>query len=79
MFDPLADSFAVKEEYGIELSPLESLQDLDGIIVAVPHRSIVAINCAEMCKRIRAQGVLVDIKSIYNPEEVSEGVVYWSL
>jgi UDP-N-acetyl-D-glucosamine/UDP-N-acetyl-D-galactosamine dehydrogenase len=79
VFDPLADSFAVKEEYGIELSPLESLQDLDGIIVAVPHRSIVAINCAEMCKRIRAQGVLVDIKSIYNPEEVSEGVVYWSL
>lgn len=79
VYDPLADSSAVRKEYGLDLSPLEALHDLDGIIVAVPHKTVVAMHCMEICQRIRAQGVLIDIKSIYNPEEIPEGIVYWSL
>ena len=36
--DPLADPAEAKREYGIELVPLEALTELDGLILAVPHR-----------------------------------------
>ncbi len=36
--DPLADPGEAKREYGIDLVPLEVLTELDGLILAVPHK-----------------------------------------
>ena len=36
--DPLADPAEAKREYGVELVPLEGFTELDGLILAVPHR-----------------------------------------
>src|SRR3954454_10061273 len=36
--DPLADPAEAEREYGVELVPLEALAELDGLVLAVPHR-----------------------------------------
>src|SRR5947209_7797754 len=36
--DPLADRAEAKREYGVELVPLGALTELDGLVLAVPHR-----------------------------------------
>ena len=35
--DPVADAEAAQEEYGVEFVPLDSLQDMTALIVAVAH------------------------------------------
>ena len=37
--DPMANSHAAQEEYGIALSPLSDFENLDALILAVNHRS----------------------------------------
>src|SRR6185503_4271512 len=36
--DPLADPAGVQHEYALTLVPLDRLSELDGLILAVPHR-----------------------------------------
>jgi UDP-N-acetyl-D-galactosamine dehydrogenase len=79
IYDPLADASLVKEEYGVELSGLDRFKDLDGIIVAVPHKEILTMGIQGVCECVHSKGVLVDIKSIFDPQEVSPNLVYWSL
>src|SRR3954452_20181019 len=40
--DPLASAEEAKHEYGIELCPVPALRDLDGLVLAVPHREFRA-------------------------------------
>lgn len=79
IYDPLADASLVEDEYGVELSGLDRFKELDGIIVAVPHKEIIAMGIQGVCGCIHSKGVLVDIKSIFDPQEVSPNLVYWSL
>lgn len=41
VYDPLADAMEVKEEYGIILSNKDSMRNIDLLIIAVPHQSIL--------------------------------------
>ena len=76
--DPLANAAEAKHEYGISLSPLDELQDLDALIIAVNHRNYLAEG-ANIAKRLKDKGVLVDVKSIFGPSDFEQGVIYWSL
>jgi len=51
---------------------------LDGIVLAVPHKMYLEPEFQDLGWRFRSQGVLVDIRSIYQ-RSVPEGVSYWSL
>lgn len=77
--DPLADPEVVREEYGLSLSPLEDLSELHGLIVAVGHNEIRAAGVESCVKRLVPGGIMVDIKSIFNPSDIPQGVSYWSL
>jgi UDP-N-acetyl-D-galactosamine dehydrogenase len=78
--DPLADSADALHEYGIILSPLEALRNLDAIILAVPHRTYLeTLSSAQINQMLGGRGVLVDVKSALVPPPIPFGVDYWSL
>lgn len=77
--DPLADREVVRDEYGLELRPLEDLHNVDGLIVAVAHEEMLRHGLDRVTKMIRPGGVLIDIKSVFPPDAVPEHLSYWSL
>jgi UDP-N-acetyl-D-galactosamine dehydrogenase len=77
--DPLADPQVVREEYGLELSPLSELNSLHGLIIAVGHVDIRANGVGPLVERIVPGGVFVDLKSLFAPDLVPDTLSYWSL
>jgi len=76
--DPHADNAGAQHEYGLTLSELSQLTDLDGAIVAVPHKAYLD-DIADIVARVRPDGVIVDIKSAVAPEMVSSSQTLWTL
>ncbi|HEX3501476.1 MAG TPA: nucleotide sugar dehydrogenase [Stellaceae bacterium] len=77
--DPLADAGEAKHEYGLELRPLSALRDLDGLVLAVPHREFRADGFAAALATLAPGGVLIDVKSVIDRASVPAGIAYWSL
>jgi UDP-N-acetyl-D-galactosamine dehydrogenase len=76
--DPLADQASVNHEYGLQLSPLKEMTDLDALILAVSHKEYLALGQQRLVDMIRNRGVMVDVKSLLDPK-VDRGIKYWSL
>ena len=76
--DPHADNAGASHEYGLSLSDLSQLTDLDGAIVAVPHKAYLD-DIADIVARVKADGVIVDIKSAVAPELVGSRQTLWTL
>lgn len=77
--DPLADPAEAKREYGVELVPLEALVDLDGLVLAVPHKMLGASGWGELFGKLSPGGVFVDVKSAVDRLTVPRDIHYWSL
>jgi UDP-N-acetyl-D-galactosamine dehydrogenase len=77
--DPLADAGEVVEHYGLTLAPLDDFRDLDGLVLAVPHRDYLEIGTGFLTDRLVPGGVLIDVKSIYAPGDFQDRCRYWSL
>lgn len=75
--DPLADQQEAHEEYGIQLASLEDMNDLDAIILAVPHAAYLNGHSAEILSKLVEGGVIVDIKSALKTG--ARNAHYWSL
>ena len=79
--DPLAEESEVQKEYGIKLSKLEDVADVDAIIFAVPHEKFKDITLKDLKKIYRDDKlVLIDIKGIFNKKEAEDlNYLYWRL
>ena len=77
--DPLADPVAVRSEHGIELVTTESLHDLDGLILAVPHRRYREPGWNWLFSALAPGAILIDVKSAVSRDAVPPGIRYWSL
>jgi UDP-N-acetyl-D-galactosamine dehydrogenase len=80
--DPWADAGEAREEYGIELSPWDQMNDLDAIIYAVAHDFYRDQDASgELLGRARDGGVVIDVKSQLEPAvvEAVRNLQYWSL
>lgn len=77
--DPLADPEEARHEYDLELTELDAFTDLDGLILAVPHRAYLEDGAGALCTRLTGGGVLLDVKSALHPDDVPEITRYWSL
>lgn len=66
--DPWADPDEVRQEYGIELSPIDEAHAVDSLIVAVGHREFRALTIDELTRCCKPGGspVLGDLKSLYD-------------
>ena len=78
--DTMAEPDEAHEEYGVTLSPLTQMRDMDALILAVPHREYLAGSCAAILDLVARGGVVVDVKSAIDPALTAErGLKHWSL
>ena len=77
--DPLAHPGETHHEYGINLSELKELHDLDALILAVNHKAFKDMGIEPLKALVKNQGVVIDVKSIFSPAEFGPSVAYWSL
>ncbi|HBH81548.1 MAG TPA: nucleotide sugar dehydrogenase, partial [Nitrospira sp.] len=79
--DPIAEEDEALAEYGIHLVEWDQLKDLDGLIVAVAHKRFSDLNLQSLLRPLRSrnQGVLIDVKSIFDPVQIPSSLKYWRL
>ncbi|RED61598.1 nucleotide sugar dehydrogenase [Cohnella lupini] len=80
--DPLVDRHQVYEEYGIELTSMSDMNNLNVVVMAVPHSGFKEMNIHDFDALYETgqSKILVDIKGIYNKSEyLSNGYHYWRL
>ncbi len=75
--DPLADPAEAAEEYGVTLTALDDVGELDALVLAVPHRETMAA-FEDVLAKVRPDGVIVDVKSALSPAQVGTRV-HWAL
>jgi UDP-N-acetyl-D-glucosamine/UDP-N-acetyl-D-galactosamine dehydrogenase len=77
--DPLADPAEAEREYGIKLVAREAFVELDGLILAVPHRVLGEAGWNALFASLGPGGVLVDVKSAVSRDTVPPNLHYWAL
>ena len=77
--DPYADPAETRHEYGLELSQLDELHDLDALVLAVNHAEFLQAGAPSLARRLNDRSVFVDVKSCFEPADFPAGVAYWSL
>lgn len=80
--DPWANEQDTIREYGVYLTPLEDIKDVDCIIVAVAHNIFREIPLDSIKKLYgkNKKKVLIDVKGMYTIEELKkQGFLYWRL
>jgi UDP-N-acetyl-D-galactosamine dehydrogenase len=74
--DPLADSAALKHEYGFELAP-QIGNDYSAVIVTVPHNDYKTLTDEWFASITKSYALVVDLKGTYRGKITSRA--YWSL
>ncbi|AFZ14322.1 nucleotide sugar dehydrogenase [Crinalium epipsammum PCC 9333] len=77
--DSLVTSEQAQHEYGIQLTDWQDFSDLDGMILAVSHRFYLDMPREQLLAGIKTGGVLMDVKSAFDPATLPENLTYWSL
>lgn len=76
--DPMASQEEVSRVNGVKLLPLDQLEELDGVVLAVPHEMYLTEEFQDIAWRFRGNGIVVDIRSVFTAELPST-ITYWSL
>ena len=80
--DPWASEKDAMYEYGVKLTKLEDVYDVDCVIVAVAHNEFRALSLDDL-KRLYKKGttqVLIDVKGLYKVNELrTSGMMWWRL
>ena len=78
--DPIAGPGEARHEYGIELTEWELLPQAAAIVAAVAHEPYRRRPLSDYVQRMLPDGVLVDVKGIFDPAQVRDsGVHLWRL
>ncbi len=78
--DPLALPEETSHEYGLKLTPFESLKSADAVIFAVAHDEYVAKGWPLITGLLKqGQGIVLDVKSKLNRAQTPKGVDLWRL
>jgi len=78
--DPLASAEETAHEYGLKLTPLDSVRPADAVIVAVAHRDYMAGGWPLVAKLLKGgQGVVLDVKARLDRAKKPEGIDLWRL
>lgn len=79
--DPEADAAEAKHLYGVEFADINSVQDMDAVILAVAHDAFSRFTLSDMDRFFGSgEKVLLDIKGLLNRREYeAAGYRYWRL
>jgi UDP-N-acetyl-D-glucosamine/UDP-N-acetyl-D-galactosamine dehydrogenase len=78
--DPIASVEETAHEYGIRLTPLESLRPADAVVLAVAHNDYIAGGWPLVGKLLRdRQGIVLDLKAKLDRAKKPGGIDLWRL
>ena len=82
--DPWASERDAMYEYGVTLTKMEDVKDVDSVIVAVAHNEFKAMGLDEIKNLYRTcpdeEKVLIDVKGLYKVEDLEKsGLQWWRL
>ena len=81
--DPAADALEAKRLYGIDFQSMESIKDMDAVIVAVAHSCFLELPKEEIDRFFHPgheQKILMDIKGLFDKKDYQENeYLYWRL
>lgn len=79
--DPIAEPEEAVAEYGIHLEQWSNLKNVDGVVIAVAHRKYSEMGLQELLKPLRNQreGVVVDVKCLFDRAKLPSSLKYWRL
>lgn len=80
--DPWANEKEALHEYGIALSKLEDVHNVDCLIVAVAHNEFKALSLDDLKLMFKANSpkILIDVKGLYQVEALKKsGLIWWRL
>jgi UDP-N-acetyl-D-glucosamine/UDP-N-acetyl-D-galactosamine dehydrogenase len=78
--DPVASPQDVRNEHGVELSAVDRLGPADAVILAVPHRAIVAGGWPMIEKLLAGgNGIVLDVKGALDRARQPDGVLLWRM
>lgn len=82
VYDPVANKEDAKRFYNVDLVDFETLNSLDGLIIAVAHKEFADLNPESLAKLYKPgeRKILLDIKGTKNKQEyLDAGYLYWRL
>ena len=82
--DPVADAEEGKQHYGIEFVDINTVKDMDAVIIAVGHTEFMSFSMSDIDSMFangdNSSKVLVDVKGVLDRKEYTEaGYQYWRL
>jgi UDP-N-acetyl-D-galactosamine dehydrogenase len=79
--DPIAEHEEAVAEYGIQLSEWDAIKNVDGVVIAVSHRTYFEMGVPKLMKLLRnaQEGVIVDVKSMFDMGAFPKSLKYWRL
>jgi len=81
--DPAADAAEAKRLYGITFETIDSVKDMDAVIMAVAHTAFTAYSKEDVSGFFNPKNskkVFMDIKGLFNRKEFeTEDYIYWRL
>lgn len=82
--DPEADALEAIQEYGIALTPIEDIRDMDAVILAVSHNSFLQLSKTDFDRMfktdVKENKVIMDVKGVLSIDTfVNPEYIYWSL
>lgn len=80
--DPWANEIDAMREYGVSLTKIENVKDVDCIIVAVAHNEFKTLTLNDLKKlyKTNAKSVLIDVKGIFKIDDLKKtDLIWWRL
>ena len=78
--DPIASTEEAVHEYGVKLTPFNSLRPADAVILAVAHKDYVAGGWPLIGKLLKdRRGIVLDVKAKLDRAKKPEGIDLWRL
>ncbi len=80
IWDPVAENHEAQEEYGISLTDIDDVKDIDAVIAAVSHEDILNQNLSELAAKCNGSVPFVDVKSAFGRDKITAaGFKGWRL
>jgi UDP-N-acetyl-D-galactosamine dehydrogenase len=80
VFDPMADTHEIREEYNIELVSEDKLKPAQAVLLAVPHQYFVTKDWSYITGLLENQtGVVIDVKARLDRNMTPDGISLWRL
>ena len=78
--DCRANEKEAKDQFDIDLVHIDKVKNQDAIILAVSHEEYRSFNLKDWSNMLKPDGIIIDVKSIYNEKDFSEtSFAHWSL